>query len=403
MSDPLDLAAHLDALSPEERAALQDAASSDPSLARALDQWSALRRRVGDEVDAGMPSAEHLVLLAMFRSNPALLDDVDRERLPDAEARLQAGDGRAVAASALARLEADARAFDESWDRHMSESGVERRREMRRVASPILGAVDRPAVRRARVTPLWSTVGRLAAVFALISLGVLASYLWRRDAGLERIVAAEEMTIDLPDGSEVRLAAASELLIPEVAEADPDAGAHRDDVPRFARLVAGRALFRVARSTEPFLVETPAADITVLGTTLGVTASSGQTDVVLVSGVVDVASRGLAGTVRLEPGQSTAVRPGEAPAPASQADVDAALAWTGDLFIRSESLGTAAGRIASAFGVRVEVDSALATEAVTGSFDRDAGPRTALEALAMAVDGRLEETAGGFRIVPSTD
>jgi ferric-dicitrate binding protein FerR (iron transport regulator) len=248
-------------------------------------------------------------------------------------------------------------------------------------------------------------VGRLAAVFALVSLGALASYLWRRDSGLERIVATEEMTIDLPDGSTVELAASSELLIPEGASIDPEAvsGAPIEDAPRFARLVAGRALFRVARAEEPFLVETPSADVTVLGTTFGVTASSRETDVVLVSGVVEVAARGDGAAVRLQPGQRTAVRAGEEPTPAIATDVDVALAWTGELFIRSESLASAAARIAAAFGVEVSVDSALATEAVTGSFDRAAGARTALEALAMAVDGRLVEVDGGFRVVPAGD
>jgi ferric-dicitrate binding protein FerR (iron transport regulator) len=255
------------------------------------------------------------------------------------------------------------------------------------------------------VTPLWSRVGRLAAVFALVSLGALASYLWRRDAGLERIVSTDEMTIDLPDGSTVELAAASELLIPEGAGDDPEAvsGSPVEDAPRFARLVAGRALFRIARADEPFVVETPTANVTVLGTTFGVTASSRETDVVLVSGAVEVASRGDGAPVRLEPGQRTAVRAGQEPTPAAPADIDAALAWTGELFIRAEPLSAAALRLASAFGISVTVDTALATEAVTGSFDRSAGPEAALEALALAVDGRLVREDGAFRIIPAGD
>jgi ferric-dicitrate binding protein FerR (iron transport regulator) len=194
-------------------------------------------------------------------------------------------------------------------------------------------------------------------------------------------------------------------LIPSGADIDPEAvsGSPIEGAPRFARLVAGRALFRVARSDEPFVVETPSANVTVLGTTFGVTASSVETDVVLVSGVVEVASRGEGAAVRLEPGQQTAVRAGQEPSPAMPADIDIALAWTGELFIRAEPLAAAAARLASAFGVPVTVDPALATEAVTGSFDRSAGPEAALQALAMAVDGRLEQEGGAFRIAPAGD
>jgi ferric-dicitrate binding protein FerR (iron transport regulator) len=403
MSEPLDLAAHYDGLSADERAALERAVAADPSLGRALTHWRVLRHEIGRELDARLPASDVLALLAVSRAYPGLLVEEERERL---EIELSAGELPGVVSDVVRRLEWDARAFDHAWDAHqrLTAEVSDRRRGLRRVGGSG-DLADRPPQRRAHVTPLWSRVGRLAAVFALVSLGALASYLWRRDAGLERIVAADEMTIDLPDGSSVELAAASELMIPRSARVDPEAesGAPVEDAPRFARLVAGRALFRVARAEEPFVVETPAADVTVLGTTFGLTATSGETDVVLVSGVVEVASRGDGGSVTLSPGQRTAVRAGQAPAPAAAADIDAALEWTGDLFIRSEPLAAAASRIGAAFDVRVEVDSTLATEAVTGQFDRSAGARTALEALAMAVDGRLQQEGDGYRIVSATD
>ncbi len=338
MSEPFDLAALDGALTPEERAALVQAAAADPSLAHALEHWRAVRASVAQELSAGSPAGELILFHGVNEAFPDVLEEVERARLAAAGPALErAFSQHPSLADFAARLGSDARAFDEVWTRHVSEADRDRPRLVHHVS-------DRPAARHARITPLWRYAGRIAAVFALVSLAALATLLFKRDAGMSRIVASEEMTIDLPDGSSVELAAGAELLFPRVEDQDPESvsGDASSDSPRFARLVAGNALFRVARSTEPFVVETPAANVTVLGTTFGVSATSEATDVVLVSGSVEVAGRSGGRSVRLTPGEASRVESGSAPTPATAANVDEALEWTGDVFVRSEPLAAAA-------------------------------------------------------------
>ena len=178
-------------------------------------------------------------------------------------------------------------------------------------------------------------------------------------------------------------------------------GEDADDL-RAARLLAGDALFAIRHDpADPFTVETPNAVVTVLGTTFGVAVGETETDVVLVSGAVALASKDEAAeAVRLAPGQRSRVVALDAPAAPAPADLDAALAWTGDLFIRAEPLGVVAGRLSAAFGVPVEVDAALAGEAVSVTrFERDAGVEVALEELALTLGARLEpRLEGGYRL-----
>jgi ferric-dicitrate binding protein FerR (iron transport regulator) len=381
--------------------------AADPVLAEALAQWRDVRAAVARELDAAAPAGDLLVLYALAGASPDALDEKDRAQLaimkPSIEASLSI---HPALADLVRRLGEDGRALDAMWDAQSAPAEVISWGSTTSTAAhraDVMGRPDRLPIRRARVTPLWSSVGRLAAVLALVGLGAIAALLMRRDAGLTRIVATENMEVELADGSSVELAAGSELLVPEASSVDPEAvsGDQSDGARRYARLVAGDALFRVARSTEHFVVETPAATVTVLGTTFGVSTTSSTTDVVLVNGIVDVAARSGGAVVRLSPGESSRVNAGESPAPAAQANVDAALAWTGDIFIRAEPLATAAARLAAALDVAIEVDSTLATEAVTGSFDRTENIETTLRALALAVDARVESVEGGYRLVPA--
>jgi transmembrane sensor len=143
--------------------------------------------------------------------------------------------------------------------------------------------------------------------------------------------------------------------------------------------------------------------VTVLGTTFGVSSAGRQSEVVLVSGVVEVAPRTGGAPVRLAPGESSVIDARQGASPAAPADLDEALGWTGDIFLRAEPLASAASRLGAAFGVSVEVDSSLATEAVSGRFGREDGVDAALRALALAIDGRVERTAAGYRIVRAAD
>ena len=87
---------------------------------------------------------------------------------------------------------------------------------------------------------------------------------------------------------------------------------------RQARLLGGRALFRIERDpSNPFEVTTQNAEVMVLGTTFTVETNDVETEVVLVSGVVTLAPRATPdAAVTLAPGQRSTVLALDAPSAA---------------------------------------------------------------------------------------
>ena len=214
-----------------------------------------------------------------------------------------------------------------------------------------------------------------------------------RDAGFETIRASELMAVDLPDGSSVELAEGAVLMIPEEGNSF-----------RQARLMGGRALFYIRRDeANPFTIETPNATVTVLGTTFGVAVTAIETEVVLASGIVELASHAdPEATVRLEPGERSRVLSLDLPTEPTSADINAELSWTGDLFIRAESMASVAEQLSRVFDMEVEVDATLAGELVSStSFEREAGLEAALQELALSLGAKVVQLeGGGFRIAP---
>jgi hypothetical protein len=68
-------------------------------------------------------------------------------------------------------------------------------------------------------------------------------------------------------------------------------------------------------------------------------------------------------------------------------------------------MATAADRLSRAFGVPVEVESALAGEMVSATrFEREEGLKAALDELAMALGAQvIERPEGGFRVEMPSD
>ncbi|HLT46241.1 MAG TPA: FecR domain-containing protein [Rubricoccaceae bacterium] len=399
MSEPLDALALYDALPPDERAAVDRALRDDPALAEAFRGWQRLRAAVGRELDAALPDHGLLVLYALsdapLPGEPApaenLLDAADRARLGAAEGQLRT----ALAAhpglvDAVRRLRADRDAFDRIWEAHTTvRNGRTSPAPQPASDRPPVARTAAPARPRRRAAPVW----RYAAVVAVVLFGAVLAYVARRDAGFDTLRAAEAMAVELPDGSAVELAPGAVLQVAEEADV------------REARLLAGNALFAIRHDpADPFTVETPNAVVTVLGTTFGVAVDEAATEVVLVQGAVALASKGEAeAAVELAPGQRSRVVALDAPAAPAPADLDAALGWTGDLFVRAEPLSAVAARLAEAFGVPVEVDAALAREMVSATrFEREAGIEAALHELALTLGARVEALpGGGYRIARS--
>ena len=369
-----------EALDVAERNALRRALGEDADVAGALALWRAIRARVGADLCADLPDYDLLGLYALGDRPEALTPEEEARLIAERPTVARALERHPALHVVVARIRADREAFDAAWDDAFVGAAPEpapRQREDRAAAAP-------PRARRAA----W----RSAVAVAAFGFAALCVYLIQRDAGFEtyETAAGEVRTVDLADGSTVRLAERSRLGVET-----------EDDGQRLVRLT-GEALFEVLPNGEPFVVETPTAITTVLGTTFGVEASEVETEVVLASGAVALAPRAAPGeAVRLEPGQRSRVVGGGVPEAPIRTDVAASLAWTGTWYFQATPLDAIAERLAAHYGVAIAVDDAIAADRVTGPFSSEVPAEETLRTLALALDARVEgSTATGFRMLP---
>ncbi|MFN3595739.1 MAG: FecR family protein [Rubricoccaceae bacterium] len=429
MRDALETLALYDVLPPEEREAIAVALAAQPDLAEAFRRWTALRAHVRAELDRALPDPELLVLAALgdfalpenaegparepagsAPGTPAsdALSPAEHEALEAArEGLLEAIARHPSVGDAIRRLRADAAAFEQAWIAHAADAiavpempagdGVPPADGASPVvaASPLrpLTAADRSPARPARAArrPVMRWAVRGVMLLAVVGFAALLVFLQRRDTGFETIRAAEARAISLPDGSAAELAPGAVLMVRREAGADA----------RQARLLAGQVLFNVYHDpAQPFVLETPNAEVRVVGTTFSVAATDVQTDVVLLSGAVTLAPRARpAEAVRLAPGQQSRVLALDRPVPPAPADIGSALEWTGDVFARAEPAGRVAERLGARFGRPVSVAPDLRGEPVSGRFRAGDGLEPAVEALAQALGARAERAGNGFRLV----
>jgi ferric-dicitrate binding protein FerR (iron transport regulator) len=212
------------------------------------------------------------------------------------------------------------------------------------------------------------------------------------------ITVADESvrTVVLNDGSTVRLVGPATLTHPTQPS---------ETASRRVTLERGQAFFDVQpQASRSFVVETPTATATVLGTQFGVTTVADTTEVVLASGSVqvDAAEASGRGGVVLKPGQKSWVARGEGPASPSPVDLTAALEWTGLFVFRSVPMETIAQRLGQRYDVQISVAPALADEPITGTFERKQPVQQVLSALAATLGAEVrEEEEGRYRFVPT--
>lgn len=373
-----------DDLAPERQRALRDALSADPALAETLARWHAIRAGVRRSLDADVPEGRVLVLYALDASGRSdLLTPEEQGALAEARPALD----RALALHpALRDVTADVAEacedFEAAWAEHLPATPARRPAPDR--------AARRPQLRRREALRWgWRTLAGSAVVaFVAVLMLVLT-----RDQGMQTLTTAPEEVrqVTLADGSAVRLLGGSALTYA------PEAGAFN----RRVRL-DGQAFFDVQPGREGFVVETPTATATVLGTSFGIRADAATMEVVLASGRLAVASRAAESrVVVLEPGQMSRVARNALPTTPAEVDVAGALAWTGLLVFRAAPVPDVAARLAARYEILVDVPEALAGERFTGTFAPEQPAEEVLRALALTLDATLEGDAeSGFRIVP---
>lgn len=373
----------LDALSPDEQQALREQLEQHPELARDLRRWQTVRSALRGQLEQHVPDRELLVLFALDDGGSADLDAADRARLEDARSDLEA----ALAAhpalhDVVQRIRQERDDFAAIWDEHF-EPALPRR------------AGDRPAATRrtdrapARPRRWRALLGRASAAIAVLAFAAVVVLMVQRDAGMVVVEVPQDevRVLELADGSVVRLQGGSQLTYP-----DADAGTL---VPRRTRLT-GRAFFDVAPGKGTFVVETPTAQATVLGTSFGVDAGDEATEVVLATGRLALAPLGVADrTVVLEPGQMSRVGNGALPSAPTAVELNEALAWVDLFFFDRTPVSVIAERLAEHFGVSITVAAELRDERVTGTFEKDLDVEEILRVVAATLGAEVQQVEGG--------
>jgi ferric-dicitrate binding protein FerR (iron transport regulator) len=227
-------------------------------------------------------------------------------------------------------------------------------------------------------------------LFALILI-----LLARRDMETVTITteAAEVRLVEMGDGSIARLMGGSRLsyVPPEKASS----------LDRRAELT-GRAFFDIANADAGFVVKTPTAQVTVLGTLFGVRADDDEAEVVLASGRLSLSPRDAPShTVLLQPGQMSKVRRASPPSAPVDVRVSEQLSWTELFVFASTPLEDIARQLAEHYQMPITVHSDLSHERVTGTFTWDQPLHEILQTVASSLGAAVRPSdGGGYAIAP---
>ncbi len=378
--------------SPEAQKELRQAMEEDPELAKAVRRWEAVRAELRDRLDRCLPDRDLLVLYALDEQE---LDEcftlAERSRLQRARARIE----EALAdhpglCTVVDEIQAASEEFGTVWDAHQAPQDTPQPARVDRAPRPS------PAQQAERS---WTRRLVLATLLIVVAVGTL--FLLPLDHGpiqhTVELASGEQRTVDFADGSSVRLVGPAQMVYQPATE-DNAFG-------REVTLEAGRGFFEVEKASAGFVVETPTARATVLGTQFGVTATSDETEVVLASGRVAVESRTEPGdAVTLAPGEASRVQRDASPSTPSAVDVSEKLAWTGLLVFRNAPVRQIAERLSDQYGVPIDVHPDLRDEVVTGTFERSRSVEDILGVIAatLGAEVRRVQDTSIYRLVPAS-
>ena len=379
----------------------------NPELAEGLRQWRAVCDRVRERFRADLPDCRLLVLYALDtggRADP--LTDDEQAALADARPSIEAAiEAHPALQNVVERIQEEQADFEALWDDHNithdpspGDATVEPTTASNGApARDGRARTDRGPRRSASRNDSQRWLRRVAAAAVLLAAAALVVFMWPRESARTTIEVAEgeARTVELLDGSVVRVVGESELSY---------SSSTGETFDRRLTLAYGRAFFEVQEQKQrtPFVVETPTATATVLGTQFGVEATAERTDVTLATGRVEVGTPdGTGETITLEPGQRSRVAQGSTPSAPERVNLTDALMWTGMFVFRATPMRTIAEQLQAHYDVPVAVDDALRDEAITGTFERSRPVREVLQAVAATLGAQVQGSAEeGFRLVP---
>lgn len=256
------------------------------------------------------------------------------------------------------------RAASETWRRARPENAEAYERLTRLWDSPAFAEALRTyeapgsGTRARRAPRRWARPLALAACLAFLVIGLGSPHLLDRYRADYFTETGEQRTVTLPDGSAVTLGSGTALQLEY-----PGKG-------RGARLLGGVVYFRVrAMPSEPFLVQTDAALVRVVGTEFSVSAAEGS-EVAVRSGTVTYAvAGGKAPPVTVTAGHGVAIGHGVV-GPPRPIDVERTFAWLdGRIAFRDRPLGEVLSEVERYLpGKILIVGARLASVRVTGSY-----------------------------------
>jgi len=377
--------------------------NEDPQLEHAWLHWRALRRRLHRDLNERLPDRHLLVLYALDEAGcGAALSTEERRALTAVRSDIEkALDEHPALESVVNRIQEDRKAFVRVWAEQVDGTTGTGQHSVTAVTdSPSTRREERsPSDRRTKRRRQWVSPFITALVF--VALVVSAVLFWPTDSSTTTVEVADGTTrvVELGDGSSVRLIGSATLT-------------YASDLPQTATrrviLETGRAYFDVQRPSDEgsFVVQTPTARTTVLGTQFGVETGRDSTAVTLAEGRVRleaIAASEEKNPVTLEPGQRSWVVAGRAPSSPSSTDLSRALDWTGLFVFRSTPLETLVDRLSQHYDVRIDVEPALRSERVTGTFEREQSVLQVLETVAATLGARLHRPQEDrFRIEPGS-
>ncbi|MFQ5706093.1 MAG: FecR family protein [bacterium] len=225
---------------------------------------------------------------------------------------------------------------------------------------------------------------RIAAVLllAILSIWTVRAFLFSEVAVATQ--NGERQTVQLPDGSEVELNAASRLT-------------YSKNFAKKSRRVAlqGEAFFQVRKNERPFVVRLKAAEVEVLGTSFNIRDRGEETTVVVARGQVAFTTRARPGNrVLLHRGEMSRIVEGREPSPPQPVDLDNYLAWRqGRLEFERTPLDEVFAELQRQFDVQFHFSNPnLNGQTLTASFQKGQSLEEILTAICLTLNWEFHQS-----------
>lgn len=227
-----------------------------------------------------------------------------------------------------------------------------------------------------------------AVAICLVAIFALPTLMVRQDADY-LTATAETRKITLDDGSTVELGAASALSV------------DFSDRSRRVRLLSGEAFFDVVQdSGRPFIVQTDALEVTVVGTAFDVNVAPQSETVQLAHGTIDLSLATTGERMRLQAGDVVMLEKASGRLSKTTTDVDAIASWREHrLFVQDVPIAEVVAELRRYHPSWITLASSeLGQRRVTGLYDL-ADPDRALDALVSPYGGKVHHVSPYLRVL----